>query len=449
MPRKLVLAPLVARGVLTFAVGGAALLSMPEHASAAPGVPANGRVSFGAFYSQTNGNSGPLGMSDDGRFVLFYSYANNLTDEDVYKQGDVYRYDMVLGITLLVSLSATTGAAGEGDVGDIRHLDRMVSPDGRYLMFSSNAPDLVTGDTNEATDVFVRDMNGFGLTKRVSLNSGAQVPTDSFALGMSNDALKILFTTEASLTASDTNETWDVYLYDRTTGVNKTKLVSVDSAGVAAGSNFGVISETGRYVAFLTSASFHTGDTNFEDDVYLKDLTTPAVAPKWVSVGVGGAASNGTVRRMTMTPDAKYVAFWSKSDNLVPGDTNEAADVFVRNMTTNTTVRASTGAGGSQISGPDCGTFSLSGNGRYLAMTCKGAMIATDTNELPDVYSKDLTTGDITLISRAANGAAGNAASGAPMISRDGTWITFGSYSSNFTANDANDAGDVFRATRQ
>jgi len=448
--RSLFSAPLIPRGALTFAVASAALLSMPNPAAAAPGVQTNGRVSFGAWYSETNGTSMPLGMSDDGRFILYASYANNLTDEDPGTQGDVFRYDMVLGITLLVSLSATTGFAGEGTIGETIHQDRMVSPDGRYLMFSSTAPDLVTGDTNEAADVFVRDMNGLGLTKRVSLNNGAQIAGDCYALGMSNDALKILFTTEASLTASDTNGSWDVYLYDRTTGVNKTKLVSANSAGAAVGSAYAVISETGRYVSFLTSGALNAADTNLEPDVYLKDLTTPAAAPKWVSVGIGGAVPDGYAERLTMTPDAKFVAFWSTSRNIVSGDTNDNGDVFVRNMTTNSVVRASTKAGFAEHARPACSAFSLSGSGRYLAMTCDGAgLVPSDTNELPDVFSKDLTTGDITLISRAANGPASTAESGAPMISRDATWITFGSFSGNLTPNDANEAGDVFRATRQ
>jgi TolB protein len=356
---------------------------------------------------------------------------------------------MVLGIQLLVSLSAATGSAGDGTVGDTLHQDRMVSPDGRYLMFSSSAPDLVSGDSNEATDVFVRDMNGLGQTKRVSLNNGNQIAGDSLALGMSSDAQKLLFTTEASLTASDTNETWDVYLYDRTTGVNKTKLVSADGTGAAVGSLLGVISETGRYVAFLTSGGLNAADTNYENDVYLKDLSTTA-APKFVSVGMGGATPDGIAGQLTMTPDAKFVAFYSTATNIVSGDTNKNGDVFVRNMSNNTVVRASTGAGFAQNPWPRCDAFSLSGDGRYLAMSCEGSgLVQSDTNELSDVFSKDLSTGAITLISRAANGAAGNDVSGGPMISRDGTWITFGSFSSNLTPNDANGAGDVFRATRQ
>jgi Tol biopolymer transport system component len=389
-------------------------------------------------------------MSDDARFVLYYTYANNLTSEDPNTQGDVHLYDLYLGLTYLISVSATTGYAGDGTIGDIVHRTRMVSPDGRYVMFSSTAPDLVSGDTNEATDVFVRDMNGWGTTSRVSLKNGIQIAGDSLPLGMSNDAQKLLFTTPVSLTASDTNGTWDVYLYDRAAGVNTTKLVSATSAGAAVGSGFAVISETGRYVAFLTSGALNAADTNFEDDVYLKDLSTPTAAPKFVSAGVGGAMPDGSAGHLTMTPDAKYVAFYSNAPNIVSGDLNENGDVFVRNMTTNTVVRASTGAGFAENPWPRCDSFTLSGDGRYLAMGCEGdGLVAGDTNEISDVFSKDLVTGGITLISRAANGAAGNDYSAAPMISRDGTWIVFGSVSSNLTTPDANQAGDVFAAARQ
>jgi TolB protein len=446
---SLVSSSFLARKAVAFAVGSAALLSMPKPAGAHPGVPWDGRVSYGAWYSETNGTSGPLGMSDDARWVLYYSYANNLTSEDLHTQGDVYLYDMFWGLTYLVSVSSATGYAGDGEIGDIAHQTGMVSPDGRYVMFSSTAPDLVSGDSNEATDVFVRDMYGWGTTSRVSLKNGSQIAGDSLALGMSNDAKKILFTTEVSLTASDTNETWDVYLYDRTPGVNQTKLVSASSAGAAVGSGFAVISETGRYVAFLTRGGLNAADDNLDEDVYLKDLSTPAAAPKFVSVGAGGATPDGIAGHLTMTPDAKYVAFWSDSTNIVSGDLNENGDVFVRNMTTNSVVRASTGAGFAEHPWPRCDSFSLSGNGRYLAMACEGGLVPSDTNEISDVFSKDLVTGDITLISRAAGGAAGNDVSGSPMISRDATWITFGSFSSNLTIPDANNAGDVFIAARQ
>jgi len=165
---------------------------------------------------------------------------------------------------------------------------------------------------------------------------------------------------------------------------------------------------------------------------------------------MGGAVADGFAGHLTMTPDAKFVAFQSTATNIVSGDTNETFDVFVRNMTTNTVVRASTGAGFVQNPDPSCSSFTLSGDGRYLAMSCEGdGLVPSDTNQLSDVFSKDLSTGAVTLISRVANGAAGNDASSAPMISRDGTWITFGSFSNNLTPNDANAAGDVFRATRQ
>jgi hypothetical protein len=446
------------QSIAAFAFAGSAVALLSGNASAAPGVPADGRISFGQFYSEPNEASIPMGMSDDGRYITFSSYATNITDQVGHPSGNVYRFDKLAGFTELISVG-TNGAEGNGTVGQIMHTTRMISPNGNLILFSSTSSNLVPNDTNETADVFVRDVGFFGMgatTTRVSLMNGSQIPkpvnpnapnlSTSLALGMSNDAQRILFMTKYPISAQDGNGTWDVYLYNRTS--SQTTLVSANAAGVAVGSTFATLSETGRYVSFLTGASLDGVDANGQNDVYRKDLDTGAI--RFVSVGMNNTSPNGVAGFSTMSPDGRYVAFYSTAANIVNPDSNGAADVFVRDLTSNTVVRASTRPGFPDAASPGCLWFSISANGRYLAMGCEGnGLVPGDNNGFQDVFVKDLVAGDITLISRVAGGAAGDLPSGGPIISRNGNWITFASTASNFVTPDTLDFLEVFRASRQ
>jgi len=183
-------------------------LSLATTASATPGVPSNGRVSFGEFFSETNQNSVLLGLTDDARYATYHSNATNITDEDTTLSFDVYRYDRLMGITLLMSVGTNGKAGNVESFGQVS--SRMISADGRYVLFSSSASNLIAGDTNNNFDAFIRDTNGFGSTQRVTLGpGGAQIPEGGGAAGMSSDATKILFLTTANLVPGDTNGIWD------------------------------------------------------------------------------------------------------------------------------------------------------------------------------------------------------------------------------------------------
>ena len=153
-----------------------------------------------------------------------------------------------------------------------------VSTDGRYVTFSSDASNLVAGDTNSTTDVFVHD-TATGTTRRVSVDSaGTQANDSSHGQAVSADGRYVVFNSAASnLVAGDTNGKDDVFVHDTATGT--TRRVSVDSAGTQAdfGSQPGVsVSADGRYVAFSSLASnlVAGGDTNGTNDVFVHDTAT-------------------------------------------------------------------------------------------------------------------------------------------------------------------------------
>lgn len=104
------------------------------------------------------------------------------------------------------------------------------------------------------------------------------------------------------------------------------------------------LSATGRYVAFRSyDTELVPGDTNEADDIFLYDRTTDTTMR--VSVASGGAQAEGDSSAPSVSSDARYVAFRSNAANLVPGDTNGVEDIFVRDQVAGTTRRISVSSG--------------------------------------------------------------------------------------------------------
>ncbi len=436
------------RSCLLFpALAASSIVAIAGVADAAPGVgPWDGRASYGAFWTETNGRSDILGMSDDGRYVTYLTSATNLTSEDTNTRLDCFLYDRWSGLQWTVSL-ALNGYVGNAQSVRSAPNARMLTLDGSYVLFTSYASDLVTGDTNGQADVFIRDTNIFGITERVSLRTGGtQISGSSFALGMSADAQKVLFSTKATISTWDTNNVSDVYLYDRAT--RTTSLVSSDLAGIAVGSNEAVMDESGTRIAFTTMKSIDPADTNSVNDVYFRDLLSGM--NRMISIGASGDSPNGASEHPAISGDGARVGFISRASNLVPGDTNGAADVFVRPVGVNALFRASTKSDGSQVAAPGCERVSLNGNGHVVSLACRsGELVPGDTNGQMDVFVKMVDSNAITLVSRVQNGAIGNGDSGYPVISRDGTQVGFTSDASNLVPPDGNGVPDVFVGVAQ
>jgi Tol biopolymer transport system component len=280
------------------------------------------------FASSFPASSDPA-ISPDGRFVAFMSSASNLVPGDMNVALDIFVRDRVAGTTERVSVSST------GAEGNDHSLHPDISADGRYATFYSGASNLVPGDTI-GTDVFVRDRLS-GITEKVSVAVGGGLGDRvSDFPAISADGRYVTFESWASnLVSGDTNGAYDIFLRDRTAAT--TERVSVNSAGGQADlSSFNPdISADGNVIAFESIATnLIAGDTNGTTDIYLRDRI--AGSTERVSVSGSGAEGNGFSFGPGLNDDGRLVSFKSGSSNLVDNDTNLRYDIFVRNRNVGT-----------------------------------------------------------------------------------------------------------------
>jgi Tol biopolymer transport system component len=292
-----------------------------------------------------DGPSQDASISGDGSTVAFDSLATNLVPGDTNGAQDVF-VRAGTGPVVLVSAAADGGPAN----GPSSQPD--VSADGSRIVFSSQASNLVAGDADGASDVFVRDMRT-GQLRRVSVGIDGSEPNGaSSAPSISPDGRFVSFFSEASnLVRDDANGRPDVFICDLQTG--RIGLVSVSSTGAqqnrAVQAPFEQISDVsagGRFVAFDSDASnLAPKDTNGHTDVFVRDLRRGITAR--VSVGVNGAQSDNDSFYPRITPDGRYVAFESFAANLVPGD-HRREDIFVVDLSLRATTLVDVTADGRQ-----------------------------------------------------------------------------------------------------
>jgi Tol biopolymer transport system component len=235
------------------------------------------------------------------------------------------------GITIRVSVDS---AGTQGDDASETWGSAQISADGRFVVFDSYATSLVPNDTNDSTDIFVRDRLT-GETTRVSVDStGKQANDYSLGAAISFEGRYVAFDSFASnLVAADTNQQEDVFVHDCLTG--ETTRMSVDSLG-NQGNNFSAgssISGNGQYVAFVSAATnLVSGDTNNSTDIFVHDRLTGETTR--VSVDSAGNQGNGDSTLPSISADGRFVAFESRASNLIPADTNNSSDVFVHDRLT-------------------------------------------------------------------------------------------------------------------
>jgi Tol biopolymer transport system component len=382
-------------------------------------------------------------MSADGRYVAFQSFASNLVAGDTNGATDIFVRDHVAGTTRRVSVSSTGGQANAGSALP------SISADGRYVVFVSNATNLVSGDTNRVEDVFIRD-RARARTRRLSIPSGVggQANDGSAAPEISADGRYVVFqSTATNLVTGDTTGgpfDDDIFVRDRATAT--TRRISVSSTGAQAnGASYGAsISADGRFVAFQSLASnLVAGDTNRHTDIFVRDRATSTTRRVNVAAGSGAQANNGSGSAV-ISADGRYVAYTSYATNLVAGDTNGRYDVFLRDRATATTRRLSVSSAGAQGNGGSSAD-SISAHGRYVAFssTASNLTAGDTTHGFNDVFVRDRGTGTTRKVSISSSGAQANAESGFGMLSGDGRYIAFESAASNLVAG-TNPREDIF-----
>lgn len=399
--------------------------------STAPSATSDGtaRVSVSSSRQQGDRPSWTAGVSANGRFVAFTSQATNLVPGDTNARQDAFVIDRKTGHTQRVSVSSrgAQGKAGPNPDGGSAALG--ISANGRFVLFRSDAPNLVPGDTNGKSDAFVRD-RATGKTRRIP---PAGLGVDAGALSADGRY--------AVLQASES-----VYRYD----LRRRHLRKL-TAHANSWTEQPSVSADGRYVAFTSNASnLVHGDTNKLPDVFVRDVRTSKTTRVSVTSagkqGVGKRYSNGS-NAPAISSDGRYVAFHSDMANLVPRDTNRVFDIFVHDRLSGKTQRVSISSAGGQANAESGGGESFSADGRYVAFSSLATnLVAGDHNDITDVFMRDLRAHRTRLVSLGMHGQ-GDDASWIGLgnaFTRDGRQLLFASWATNLVPGDTNDVADVF-----
>ncbi|MDJ0954612.1 MAG: S-layer homology domain-containing protein [Acidimicrobiia bacterium] len=379
-------------------------------------------------------------ISADGRYVAFHSAAPNLVPGDGNGRYDVFVHDRITAHTVRVSISST------GAEGNASSVEPAISGDGRYVVFVSDASNLVPDDTNSARDVFVHDRET-AETHRVSVGfAGAEGDGSSERPAISADGRHISFDSVASnLVLGDFNRTSDAFVHDRID--HETVRVSVASDGTEGNnqSSHTAISADGCHVAFQSEASnLVPGDGNsglYAFDIFVRDCDTQETVR--VSVASDGTEGDDTSEQPAISADGTVVAFQSGASNLVAGDTKWTMDVCVHDRTTQTTTQMSVASDGTPAN-RWAESASITGDGRYVAFATFISLDPADSNGDYDIYVHDRDTGLTRWISMATGGFQGDNPSYDPALSADGRHAAFGSKASNLVLGDIGWDADIF-----
>lgn len=390
----------------------------------------------------TTGNSFAGRISADGRYVVFVSDANDLVAGDTNSSRDVFRRDLVAGNTVRISVN-TLGVQAAG------HSDQPdVSDDGDVISFVSAAANLVAGDSNGVQDVFYRVVSA-GETHRASVdNLGGEAAQPSFDPVISGDGNAIAFWTENDLVnGDDSNGVADVYL--RRILTSQTVLVSrTDLGGNGdAGSHTPSVNRDGKVVAYVSAATnLVSGDNNGVADVFVSFVGGDSQPTQRVSVADNGDEANASSSQPRIAADGFSVVFLSEADNLLPGDSNFAQDLFLRDLA------GPMGPGTELInistsagfSQIDAANAAVSGDGRLVAFFSFATDLALPANASGPVYLRDRALSQTQSIIRAATGRQPNRGAQSAEVSADGGVVAMATQASNLLAGDNNDALDVY-----
>ncbi len=416
--------------------------------------PASGTVTRGSL-TPTGGEADNRSLrglvSSDGRYLVFSSEAGNLTPADTHSSPgcggpDVFLKDMQTGAIELVSVDSNEQQLG-GFCGTIAE---GMTPDARFIVMTTTAY-RGGGSSYAGSDVVVRD-RATGITE--NLTAGANDRSANATI--SRSGRYVVFMSEASNLVPGTSACGvhqRMYLYDRQT--DQIELVSVGSDGTSPcggnGSNIGVVSDDGRWVAFMTDRSLVPEDAdglyNQTLDVYLRDRQTGTTT--LVSRDLTGGDAGGFFP--VISGDGRYVAFDSTSANIVSGDTNDpygygysGSDVFVYDRVTDQMELVSR-VGGHQLEysqRPD-----ISAGGRFVTFVAgHQANSSGDQSGYYDIYVHDRVSGRSERVVNNSGDPAGGAYLSA--LSMTGRYVVFDSSSSDWVADDTNSTGDIFVLTR-
>ncbi|MBI1850589.1 MAG: PD40 domain-containing protein [Planctomycetes bacterium] len=394
------------------------------------------RVSLDSSGHEGHAQSSSCVVSSDGRFVAFHSDATDLVPGDANGRTDVFERDLETGVTVRVSVTSA-GVESDGN-----STSPVISADGRFVAFFSLARNFGPSNPNPNRLLYVHDRDT-GATEWASVTSLNVATDDVRSPSISGDGRFIAFE-GGYILPNHQNSNSDVYVRDRVAGT--TRCASLLATGDYGGGVYPSISENGRYVAFVSGSNLDPTPATGSVHVYIRDLQTDTA--RRVSLdSAGNGADNGS-SYPAISGSGRYVAFISSARNLVPGDTNNQEDLFVRDVVAGTTVRINVDPAGNQSSATQ--PPAISADGRFVAFT-SGApnLVVGDTNTTVDVFVRDLQTNVTTRVSLNWLGGQANGSSVFGAISGDGSVVGFQSGFSTAVPNDVNGTTDVFVHIRE
>ena len=385
------------------------------------------RISVDSNGVQANAMTYSGQISADGRFVSFDSDASNLVPDDTNGNTDVFLRNLQSGTTVRVSLDASGAQANNGSGGS------SISADGRFVAFESDASNLTAGDTNNLTDIFVKDMQT-GAVTRASVDSGGMESNGlSSSVSISGDGRYVAFISEAdNLVSNDLNGVQDIFVHDLQTGATMWASANGNTASWDPS-----ISLDGRFVVFTSAATnLVSNDTNGKRDIFMFAVQTGQITR--TSLDASGVEGDKDSVDASISGDGRYVSFSSASNNFLTGDTFGFPHAYVRDMQTGMISIASFANGYLMIGWSDA--TQMSADGRYVVFSFddKG-----DSQPTRWIYIHDRVSGK----TFSATPGGGSDGFGNPIlasISGDGRFISFASNSTSLVPGDTNGTRDIF-----
>jgi hypothetical protein len=387
-----------------------------------------------------NGNTEQPSLSSSGDRVAFWTVATNLDPADADGVTDVYRKDLTSGDLVLVSTS-DAGVKGNDDSNR-----PMISGDGASVAFGSNATNLDPADTDFTYDMYVKHLDTGDLVLASTSDAGVKGNGCSCGdkVGLSADGNRVVFaSTSTNLDPADTDSSLDVYMKKLRSG--DIVLASTSTGGVKGNdvSTNPAVSNSGAQVAFDSDATnLDPADTDDKADIYVKNVSTGVLT--LASVTAAGVKGNGNSGTPTLSANGNRVAFASLALNLSPLDPDAVKDVYMKNVMTGELKLVSTSDTGVKGNG-DSFDPHISGDGKRVVFTSMATNLdPADTDPGIDVYVKDLPTGDISLVSTSSDGTKGDGRSFWSSISGKGKHVAFHSESTNLDPGDTDVVTDVY-----
>lgn len=366
-------------------------------------------------------------ISGDAKLLVFESAAENLVEGDNNASNDLFLRNLHTGEVQLVS------SDGNGAQGNAASSQATLSADSRFVAFTSQASNFSEIDGSSNQDIYIKNLHTGQLVWASATAQNSQSNGDSQHPSLSANGNLLAFDSLASnLSPIDTNNKSDIFLKNLKTG--ELRLISSNQQGVQGNghSSHPLLSHDGRWLAFESDASnLVANDTNGKRDIFMKDLQTGMI--ERLNLASNGQQDNGNAHLEAMSANGRILAFSSDGNNLSAGDSNQQTDIFIKNRDKVGVERVSVDSVGRQANGTSHHA-DLSNDGRLISFSSNASnLIANDGNLSEDIFIKDLQTGAIATVSEMANQAQASD-SKLSALSGDGKVVIFHSQKSDQTS---------------